>query len=100
MRLSAMAKKKITGQSKLATTSSPADSTEELNLVARKTQLKPTSFRLTPEDSDRLKSITAAVNDLSPYKKISETMVVKALLYNGQKMRPENLLKAIKEVIL
>ncbi|MBU4264021.1 MAG: hypothetical protein KKC76_19375 [Proteobacteria bacterium] len=95
-----MAKKKITGQSKLATTSSPADSSEDLKLVSRKSQLKPTSFRLTPEDSERLKSITAAVNELSPYKKISETMVVKALLYSGRKIKPENLLKAIREVIL
>jgi hypothetical protein len=95
-----MAKKKITGQSKLAVTSSPGESSEELQLVTRKPQLKPTSFRLTPEDSDRLKSITAAVNELSPYKKISETMVVKALLYNGRRMKPESLLKAIKEVIL
>jgi len=95
-----MAKKKITGQSKLATTNSPGDSSEELKLVNRKPRLMPTSFRLTPEDSDRLKSITAAVNELAPYKKISETMVIKALLYNGQKMKPETLLKAIKEVIL
>ena len=95
-----MAKKKITGKSKLATTSSPKTSTEKLKLVKRKSQLMPTSFRLTPEDSDRLKSITAAVNELSPYKKISETMVVKALLYSGQKIKPENLLKAVKEVIL
>lgn len=95
-----MAKKKITGQTKLATTSSPADSAEELQLVSRKSQLNPTSFRLTPEDSDRLKSITVAVNELSPYKKISETMVIKALLFNGLKIKPENLLKAIREVIL
>ena len=95
-----MAKKKITGKSKLATTSSPETSPDNLKLVERKPQFLPTSFRLTPEDSDRLKSITAAVNELSPYKKISETMVVKALLYNGQKIKPENLLKAIKEVIL
>jgi hypothetical protein len=95
-----MAKKKITGQSKLATTSSPAESSEELKLINRKQQLKPTSFRLTPEDSDRLKIITAALNELSPYKKISETIVVRALLYNGQKMKPEKLLRLIKEVIL
>lgn len=95
-----MAKKKITGQSKLATTSSPADTSEDLKLIARKRQYKPTSFRLTPEDSDRLKRITAAVNELSPYKKISETMVIKALLYNGRKIRPETLLKAIREVIV
>jgi hypothetical protein len=95
-----MAKKKITGQSKLATTSSPDDSSKELKLVSRKPKLLPTSFRLTPEDSERLKSITAAVNELSPYKKISETMVIKALLYNGRKMKPETLIKAIKEVIL
>lgn len=95
-----MAKKKITGQSKLATTSSPTGSPEELKLVSRRPQLKPTSFRLTPEDSDRLKTLTAAVNELSPYKKISETMVIKALLHNGKKIKPENLLKAIREVIL
>ena len=95
-----MAKKKITGKSKLATTSSPKTSTEKLKLVKRKSRLMPTSFRLTPEDSDRLKSITAALNELSPYKKISETMVVKALLYTGQKIKPESLLKAVKEVIL
>jgi uncharacterized protein (UPF0210 family) len=95
-----MVKKKITGQSKLATTTSPDDSSKGLKLVSRKPQLLPTSFRLTPEDSERLKSITAAVNELSPYKKISETMVIKALLYNGQKMKPESLIKAIKEVIL
>lgn len=95
-----MAKKKITGQSKLATTSSPAESSEELKLINRKPQLKPTSFRLTPEDSDRLKIIAAALNELSPYKKISETIVVRALLYNGQKMKPEKLLRLIKEVIL
>ena len=95
-----MAKKKITGKSKLAVTTSPEDSVEELKLVNRSPKLMPTSFRLTPEDSGRLKSITAAVNELSPYKKISETMVVRALLYNSQKMKPESLLKAIKEVIL
>ena len=95
-----MAKKKITGQSKLARTISPDDSSENLKLVSRKSQLKPTSFRLTPEDSERLKSITAAVNELSPYKKISETMVIKALLYNGRKIKPERLFKAIREVIL
>lgn len=95
-----MAKKKITGQSKLATTSAPGDSSEELKLVSRKSQLLPTSFRLTPEDSERLKSITAAVDELSPYKKISETMVIKALLYNGRKIKPESLIKAIREVIL
>jgi len=95
-----MAKKKITGQSKLAATNSPGDSTKGLQLVSRKARLQPTSFRLTPEDKERLKGITAAVNELSPYKKISETMVIKALLFNARNMKPETLLKAIKEVIL
>ena len=75
------------------------ESSEERKLAARKL-IQATSFRLTPEDSERLKSITAAVNELSLYKKIFETMVIRALLYNGQKMKPEALLKAIKEVIL
>ena len=95
-----MARKKITGKSKLATTGSPAKASKELNLVSRKPKVMPTSFRLTPEDSFRLKKITAAVNELTPYKKISETMVVKALLYNGEKIKPETLLRAIKEVII
>ncbi|OGQ95909.1 MAG: hypothetical protein A2521_02945 [Deltaproteobacteria bacterium RIFOXYD12_FULL_57_12] len=95
-----MAKKKITGQSKLATTSSPDNSSENLQLVSRRSQLKPTSFRLTPEDKERLKSIVAAVNEFSPHKKISETIIIKALLFQGQKIKPEQLIKAIREVIL
>lgn len=95
-----MAKKKITGQSKLARTSSPGSASEDLKLVPRKSRLMATSFRLTPEDKERLKSIASALNELSPHKKISETMVIKALLFNGQKIKPERLIKAIREVIL
>lgn len=95
-----MAKKKITGQSKLARTTSPDESSDSLQLVTRKATLKPTSFRLTPEDKERLKGITRRVNELSPNKKISETMVVRALLFTGNRMKSERLIKAIREVIL
>lgn len=94
-----MAKKKITGQSKLASTNSPENSTESLRLVSRKSHLKPTSFRLNPEDKERLKSIAAAVNDLSPNKKISETIIIRALLLQGQKTKADRLLTTIREVI-
>ncbi len=95
-----MAKKKITGQSKLATAGLPGQGSEDLRLVARKPQLKPTSFRLTPEDKDRLKRITAQVNDFSPHRKISETLVIKAMLFMAARMKPERLFKAIREVML
>jgi len=96
-----MAKKKIVGQSKLSKGVTPASSTTSLQLVTPpKTTLQPTSFRLTPEDKERLQGITSNVNELSPNKKISETMIVRALLFNGIKMKPEKLIRAIREVIL
>lgn len=95
-----MAKKKITGQSKLSERTSPETSPLDLRLLSRaQTTMKPTSFRLTPEDKERLRGIVTAVNDLSPNKKISETIIIRALLLTGRKMKPERLLGAIREVI-
>jgi len=96
-----MAKKKIIGQSKLSAGVTPETSSNDLQLISQpKATLQPTSFRLTPEDKERLKGITSTVNDLSPNKKISETMIVRALLFSGDKMKPERLIKAIREVML
>ena len=96
-----MAKKKITGQSKLAQIHISSESpSEELHLVTKSVKIAPTSFRLTPEDKQRLKMVTEAVNDLSPNKKISETMVIKALIYIGIKTKPEKLLSLIRDAVL
>ena len=96
-----MPKKKIIGQSKLKKAMSPEDSTNDLRLLSPvRVSMKPTSFRLTPEDKERLRGLAISVNDMSPNKKISETMIIRALLFNGQKMKPERLIRAIREVIL
>jgi len=70
-----------------------------LRLVGRQSSILPTSFRLSPEDKERLKRIASAVNDLSPNKKISETNIMRALIYSGEKMKPDKLLQAIREII-
>jgi hypothetical protein len=95
-----MAKKKITGKSKLADISPPGQTPDKLNLVQKQVRIKPTSFRLTPEDKQCLKAIAESVNELSPNKKISETMVIKALIHNGKKIKKEKLLEMIREVVL
>lgn len=95
-----MPKKRITGQSKLLTepqTSVPADA--PLNLTTpkpRPSALK--NFRLNDLDREQLQQIVSTVNRLSPYKKISENTVIKALIFLGGKMNPEKILKATKEV--
>lgn len=95
-----MSKKKIIGQSKLNKNISPETSTQEVQILTpARSSMQPTSFRLTPEDKGRLREIAASLNGLSPNKKISETMVVRALLLNGRKMKPERLIQAIREVI-
>lgn len=97
-----MAKKKITGQSKLSQVGvrKEDDSADKLNLVNKKVRITATSFRLTPEDKQRLKAIAEKVNERSPNAKISETMIIRALIKNGQKIKPEKMLEMIREVMI
>ena len=104
-----MNRKKITGDSKLAglaelaekeKETEPEKEQEKLRLVTRKMKLTPTSFRLSPEDKQGLKSLLERVNDLSPNKKISETMMIKALIKNAGSIKPERLINMVRDVIL
>lgn len=104
-----MSRKKITGESKLAglaelaekeKETEPEKKEERLRLVTKKMKLTPTSFRLSPEDKQGLKSLLERVNDLSPNKKISETMMIKALIKNAGNIKPERLINMVRDVIL
>jgi hypothetical protein len=104
-----MSRKKITGESKLAglaelaekeKETEPEKEQEKLRLVTRKMKLTPTSFRLSPEDRQGLKSLLERVNDLSPNRKISETMMIKALIKNAGNIKPERLINMVRDVIL
>lgn len=92
-----MPKKKITGKSKLLT-----DRLEKRNPVVFKTQklLRPRmkNYRLSIPDIQSLHKIVADVNFISPYKKISEVSVIKALIKIGSGLDPKEILKAIKEI--
>ena len=59
---------------------------------------KPTSFLLHTEDKERLKEIVASLQKMTG-KKISEAMVVRALLLQGTEMKPEKLLELIRQII-
>ena len=119
-----MNKKKITGQSKLADVAASEQEQQEQvdkpeidNKVSPKNLknneakkklntkildrkiLEATSFRLNGEDKKRLKAIQDTLNSLSPNVKISESLIIKALLLNGEKLKPERLLSLVREVI-
>jgi hypothetical protein len=63
----------------------------------KKPDLKPTSFRLNENDKDRLKKIVAEVNELSN-RKVSETLVIQALLFNARNIDPYKLIKTIQKI--
>lgn len=94
-----MAKKPLTGQSKLseAVQRKPAENTKELSLVRQRLKPKLKNFRLTPADIMRLQKITDAINGESE-RPISETAVIKGLIALGEKTTPEKLLRLIREV--
>lgn len=96
-----MAKKQIKGQSKLLLESEPSTTaiSEELHLTRpKKKKPKLKNYRLSQADLENLSSIVEAVNKVSPYKSISETTVIKALILLGKQVSPEKILKATKEV--
>jgi hypothetical protein len=93
-------KKKITGQSNLTAPSEPLTKTnsEPLNLTTpqqKKPRLK--NFLLNDLDCDRLGKLVKEANQNSPYRKISETSLVRALLLLGSKMDIERIVKAAHE---
>lgn len=92
---------KITGKSKLLEREeSEGNIAEPLDLGTpkrKKSVLK--NYRLTPLDIDNLSKIVKEVNEQSPYKVISETQIIKALILIGSKIKPDRIIKASQEVM-
>lgn len=97
-----MAKKPLTGTTKLAQAnpiaSVPERESQRLRLVRRKPKTTLKNFRLSDSDIQRLHQITEAVNSESE-KFLSETAVIKGLLALGEKTSPAKLLKVMKEIL-
>jgi hypothetical protein len=93
--------KKITGKSKLLNIQDNNLSKEEpLNLLNSK-KSKPIlkNFRLAISDIENLKKIIEVINHETPSRSISETKIIKALIFLGSQMPPNKILKAIKEIL-
>lgn len=93
-------KKKITGHSNLTAPVEQASVEKDtpLKLTTPK-QKKPKlkNFLLTDLDLERLISLVNEANQASPYKKISETAIIRALLLLGGKLDIEKIVKAARE---
>lgn len=94
-----MAKKPLTGQSKLGEAAKRKANEDEgsITKVRERQKSKLKNFRLTGADIMRLQKLTDAINGESE-RLISETAVIKGLLLLGEKTAPEKLLKIIREV--
>ena len=95
-----MAKKPITGKSKLLSEASDGREPQEALHLKFPKKKKPTlkNYRLSEPDLQSLRKIVVAVNQLSPYKEISETSVIKALISIGSRLHPDKILRAVKEI--
>ncbi|KPA16079.1 hypothetical protein MHK_003707 [Candidatus Magnetomorum sp. HK-1] len=95
-----MAKKKITGTSKLSNVDldKKEDKTkkEKLNLVTKEKKSVRRNYIFGEKDVEALSKIVSRVNDASS-RKITETSVIKGLIEIGKKSKTEKLIKAIKE---
>lgn len=91
--------KKITGRSNLSMIpQEPQAPTEKLNLtISTKKKPKLKNFLLNDLDCDRLTKLVELANRASPYKKVSEAAIVKALILLGSKMDIEKILKASRD---
>lgn len=84
--------------SKLSSFSIQKQEFEESDLISNiNSQLAPKSYRLDPEITNILKSILDKVNNLSN-KKVSESRLVRALIFLGKDIDEKKILRAIKEV--
>jgi len=92
-----MAKKQITGKSKLSNiVVEKDDKKEKLGVVSKKKKTFKKTYELGEKDVEKLKSIVKRVNDES-FNKISETSIIKGLIEIGGKSKTEKIIKAIKE---
>ncbi len=74
---------------------SPAS--RKLGLLSKKTH-HPTSFRFNDDSLEQFKDLVEGVNNLSR-RKVTETMVLQALIYMGTKAKPAKVLQIIKTIV-
>jgi hypothetical protein len=92
-----MTMKKLTGTTKLSGKRESRSVDEKLNLIKKRKHTKSTSFRLTESDLSRLRKVSETVSEVGE-KNISQTAVIKGLISLGERIKPERLLKIIREV--
>lgn len=81
-------------------TAAPRQKKEKLRLTTPKRRpTKVTNFRLGEPDLANLRELVRAVQELSPYRQVSATSIVKALLHLGRTVPPEDILHALKETL-
>lgn len=71
-----------------------------LGLITQtKPGLQPKSFRLRPDDLERLSGLVAQLNRNRTGRKLTEIDAIRGLLAMGVKMPPERLLRAVRDVM-
>jgi hypothetical protein len=89
-----------TPKSSNGTAAAPRQKKEKLRLTTPKRRPpKVTNFRLGEPDLANLRELVRAVQELSPYRQVSATSIVKALLHLGRSVPPEDILHALKETL-
>lgn len=89
-----------TGKSTNGSAVAPRQKREKLHLTTPKRKPpKVTNFRLGEPDLANLRELVRVVQELSPYRQISATSIVKALLQFGRSVPPERILEALKETL-
>jgi len=95
-----MAKKPITGKSKLSNVvvsdKKETNKNEKLGVVSKKRKTFKKTYELGEKDVEKLKNIVKRINDES-FNKISETSIIKGLIEIGKKSKTEKIIKAIKD---
>lgn len=90
----------VAPKSSNGTPAAPRAKKEKLRLTSPKRRPpKVTNFRLGEPDLANLRELVRAVQELSPYRQVSATSIVKALLHLGRSVPPERILEALKETL-
>lgn len=93
-----MAKKKITGASKLRRQDESISQEEEiLNLITPNKETLPKSYRLKETDIRNLNAIYTEINKICPTK-VSETKIIRALILMGTKIKKDRILNYIRDL--
>jgi hypothetical protein len=91
-----MAKKKLSMKTKLTSTPSPAENTEELDLIKKPT-IYPKSYRWKKYDLEVIEELVFMTNEISKNYKAKPINILRGALLLAQKQKPEKLLEIILE---